>query len=317
MTALVITAPETASLTAVEATTLDDLEGIIEKGLSGFVEVGTALSRIRDGKLYRETHGTFEDYCRERWSISRAHAYRQIEAAGIAAALSPVGDIPSERVARELAPLKDDEVELVQTWRELRVEHGEKLTAEKVRAAVSDRLRMEQRVGVLNSSETAEWYTPPEVIDAAREVLGDIDLDPASCAFAQKAVQATTYFDAETDGLAQPWSGRVFMNPPYGAACPKFVAKALHEYEAGNVSAAVLLLSGYSFDTKWFRPLWHHLLCFSDGRIRFYNALGEPGRPSTASAVVYLGRDWARFADVFSRFGAVVARWAHEERAAA
>jgi hypothetical protein len=309
MTALVITAPETAALTAVEATTLDDLEGVIEKGLSGFVEVGTALSRIRDGKLYRETHGTFEDYCRERWSISRAHAYRQIEAAGVAAALSPVGDIPSERVARELAPLRDDEAELVETWRDLRAEHGEKLTAEKVRAAVSDRLRMEQRVGVLNSSETAEWYTPVEIIDAVRAVLGGIDLDPASCAFAQKTVQATTYFDAETDGLAQPWSGRVFMNPPYGAACPKFVAKALEEFEAGSVTAAVLLLSGYSFDTQWFRPLWRHLLCFSDGRIRFHNALGEPGRPSTASVFVYLGPDWARFADVFGQFGAVVSRW--------
>lgn len=316
MSTLAIAGPETVALTAVEATTLDDLEGVIEKGLSGFVEVGTALSRIRDGKLYRETHSTFDDYCRERWSISRAHAYRQIEAAGVAAALSPVGDIPSERVARELAPLKDDEAEPVETWREMRSQYGENLTAEKVRAAVSDRLRTEQRVGVLNSSESTEWYTPAAVIDAAREVLGDIDLDPASNAFAQNVVQATDYFDAETDGLAQPWSGRVFMNPPYGAACPKFVAKALQEYEAGNVSAAVLLLSGYSFDTQWFRPLWRYLLCFTDGRIRFYNALGEPGRPSTASVFVYLGPDRQRFAEVFGHFGAVVARWPHEERAA-
>ena len=171
-------------------------------------------------------------------------------------------------------------------------------------------------MGVLNSSETAEWYTPSEVTEAARAVMGGIDLDPASCAFAQKTVQATKFYSAEDDGLAQPWSGRIFLNPPYGAACPKFVAKALEEFEAGSVTAAVLLLNGYSYDTRWFRPLWRHLLAFGDGRVSFYNPLGEPGRPSTASVFVYLGPDWQRFAEVFGKFGAVVARWPHEERAA-
>jgi DNA N-6-adenine-methyltransferase (Dam) len=264
-------------------------------------------------------YSSWADYCAAEFDMSQSSAYRMLDAGRVVAELeahSPNGDSPAnEAQARALVPLLNDEVELVEMWRELRAEYGDRLTAEKVRNAVRDRLRLEQRIGSLNSSESTEWYTPAAAIAAVRAVLGAIDLDPASNAFAQRVVQATTYFDAETDGLAQPWSGRVFCNPPYGTACPKFVAKALQEFEAGNVSAAVLLLSGYSFDTQWFRPLWRHLLCFSDGRIRFYNALGEPGRPSTASVFVYLGPDWSRFAEVFGQFGAVVARWPYEERA--
>ena len=34
------------------------------------------------------------------------------------------------------------------------------------------------------------WHTPAEYIEAAREVMGSIDLDPASCHIAQQAVKA-------------------------------------------------------------------------------------------------------------------------------
>ena len=125
-------------LTAIEATTLDDLEQVVEKGLASFVEVGKALERIRDRRLYRATHGTFEDYLRERWKISRAHAYRQIEAATVAAALSPVGDIPTERVARELAPLKDDPEKMRKALQETVEQHGPKPTAKQVREVVAE-----------------------------------------------------------------------------------------------------------------------------------------------------------------------------------
>jgi DNA N-6-adenine-methyltransferase (Dam) len=312
---LSITAPETAVLTAVEATTLDDLEGVIEVGLATFVEVGKALERIRDGKLYRASHDTFEAYCTARWSISRAHAYRQIEAAGVAAALSPVGDIPSERVARELAPLKEDEAEMQKCWRELRAEHGSKLTAAKVRLAVYQRLRLDQQIGIVTSSLSTEYYTPQVYLDAAREVLGPIELDPASCAQANRTVRAARYFTAEEDGLAQEWHGTVYMNPPYGRDCSKFVAKLVASYEQGNVTAAITLLSSYSSDVRWFQPLYSHLLCFVTGRIEFDSPVHEEARPTTGSVFAYLGPDWARFADVFGQFGAVVARWPTERAA--
>jgi hypothetical protein len=66
------------------------------------------------------------------------------------------------------------------------------------------------------SSASAEWYTPAPYIEAAREVLGAIDLDPASSAQANATVRATAFFSKDDDGLARDWSGRAFLNPPYG-----------------------------------------------------------------------------------------------------
>lgn len=300
-------------------TALAECEAIIERGLATFIEVGRALLTIRDDRLYRATHSSFEDYCRERWGFSRVHAHRQIEAAKLAALL-PTGNAPtSERAARELAPLLRDagEEAVVEVWRQLRSEHGPKVTAEKVRGAVVDRLRLEQKVGTVTSSETVEWYTPPRYVDAAREVLGGIDLDPASCARANQTVGATTYYDAATDGLAQEWAGRVWLNPPYGRDCPAFIEKVTAEHDAGRVLAAVLLLSAYSVDTSWFQPLWRHLLCFVSGRIAFESPLRERVNPTAGSVFVYLGPDRARFAEVFAPFGAVMAQWPKAGKAAA
>jgi hypothetical protein len=97
-------------LTVVEVRALAEREAVIERGLATFVEVGSALGEIRDERLYRADHGTFEDYCQQRWNLSRAHAYRMIDAA---AAVSPIGDtglpVPAnEGQARELARVPAD-----------------------------------------------------------------------------------------------------------------------------------------------------------------------------------------------------------------
>lgn len=122
---------------------LGELEGVIERGLATFVEVGQALLEIRDSRLYRETHRTFEAYCRERWAMSKSHANRQIDAAVVARLLTPTGVIPAnEAQARELAPLlRDGEAELLATVRELRVSHGDGVTAKAIRTAVASRVR--------------------------------------------------------------------------------------------------------------------------------------------------------------------------------
>lgn len=58
-------------------------EAVIEQGLKTFVEVGTALMEIRDGRLYRAQYRTFESYCRERWGLERRRAYQLIDAAAV------------------------------------------------------------------------------------------------------------------------------------------------------------------------------------------------------------------------------------------
>lgn len=94
---------------------LSACESVIERGLQSFIDVGQALLRIREGRLYKASHRSFDDYCRTRWGLSRAHADRQIEASAIAETLTPVGVIPSERVAREIGKIDDSERETV--WR--------------------------------------------------------------------------------------------------------------------------------------------------------------------------------------------------------
>lgn len=71
-----------------------------------------------------------------------------------------------------------------------------------------------------HSSATVEHYTPAPIVEAARTVLGGIDLDPASCELAQDTVKAIAWYgpgsELGEEGLAEPWMGRVFCNPPGG-----------------------------------------------------------------------------------------------------
>ena len=85
-----------------------------------------------------------------------------------------------------------------------------------------------------------EWYTPASVVGAARAVMGRIDLDPASNAEANETVKAKTIYTVEDDGLTQPWSGRVFLNPPFSAQVKRAFCDRLREsFASGDVSQAV------------------------------------------------------------------------------
>jgi|GEM_PF-3220488 len=61
-------------LTATERAALLECEAIIRQGRAVFVQVGHALSRIRDSRLYREKYDTFEEYCLAEWEISDRYA---------------------------------------------------------------------------------------------------------------------------------------------------------------------------------------------------------------------------------------------------
>jgi len=112
MTALaVVKKQEPGELSAAEATELDHLEGVIEKNLRGFYEVGTALIKIRDGRLYRSSHDTFEDYCRDRWDMGRNYMNKLIASASVVDSLGTMVPIlpTNERQARPLTKLETPE----------------------------------------------------------------------------------------------------------------------------------------------------------------------------------------------------------------
>ena len=163
-------------------------------------------------------------------------------------------------------------------------------------------------LGGLKQSVHVEWYTPAEYIEAAREVLGAIDLDPASSPLANETVGAARYYMEEDNGLIREWHGRVWLNPPYGKGSGLFTTKLVEEYAAGRATAAILLLNAYGFDSAWFQPLWDYPICFTNHRIEFTNPDRETGGPANANIFVYFGARRKEFARVFSDFGAVVER---------
>jgi phage N-6-adenine-methyltransferase len=154
-----------------------------------------------------------------------------------------------------------------------------------------------------------EWFTPAEYVEAAREVMGGIDLDPATHEAAQRTVQAVQYYTKQDDGLRLAWHGRVWLNPPYAQPyIAQFVDKLASEFSAGAVEQAVLLTHNYT-DTTWFHRAAGaaSLICFTRGRIRFVDVDGGLCAPTQGQAFCYFGGSTAEFIRAFSRFGFVVA----------
>lgn len=150
-----------------------------------------------------------------------------------------------------------------------------------------------------------EWYTPIEYINAAHDVMGSIDLDPASSEIAQEKIQAGRYFSVENDGLVQKWHGNIWLNPPYSRdIIKKFIEKLLSEIFDGNVKQAVLLTHNYT-DTGWFHLAEEaaQKICFTRGRIAFINGLGKVCQPTQGQAFFYFGKRHQRFSTVFSEIG--------------
>lgn len=180
-------------------------------------------------------------------------------------------------------------------------EKGEELTS----AAI-----YREATGKHVSDDSYEWYTPLEYIYAIEEVLGHIDLDPASCKEANDIVGADRYFTKEDDGLVQNWSGRVFLNPPYSMPLvEQFTSKAIEEYQLGNIEAAIVLVNNAT-DTIWFHAMLEKFpVCFTKGRIRFIGPDGDSATgPRQGQAIFYLGKDIDKFATRFSEFGIVMER---------
>jgi len=156
-----------------------------------------------------------------------------------------------------------------------------------------------------------ESYTPKRYVEAAREAMGAIDLDPASNEMAQQVVRATIFYDEEDNGLVQDWRGRIFLNPPYKhPLVTQFIDKLCDEYETGHVSAAVLLTNNAT-DTRWFHRAAKlaAAVCFTAGRINFYKPDGKTlTQPTNGQAFFYFCADRSAFVHAFSEIGLSMAR---------
>lgn len=144
-------------LTAPEKVTLVDCEAVIERGVRTFVEVGTALSQIRDGRLYRESHGTFEGYCKDRWGFDRSRADQLVKAAELTTTVVNAG-LPApanEGQARELA--KAPQEQRAEIWRETVERTDGKPTAAAVREVRNELIPIQPDI----AQPIDEWLSPP------------------------------------------------------------------------------------------------------------------------------------------------------------
>jgi hypothetical protein len=163
-------------------------------------------------------------------------------------------------------------------------------------------------------SMTDQWLTPPAVIDLARQTLGTIDTDPASCYKANTWIDARIWYSVDVDGLerAHPWQGTVWLNPPYGRgdhSASAFVSRLLDEMAAGQVTAAVTCLNVNSTCSLWFDQVWANarLHLIWRGRVDFITPTEEEGgSPSKGTIFSYFGPRPERFAQVFGPSGTLV-----------
>ena len=165
-----------------------------------------------------------------------------------------------------------------------------------------------KKAHVANNSGNNEWYTPSVFVEAARDVLGGFDLDPASSEIANATVRADRIFTAEDDGLAQEWPiGSIWMNPPYAQPLMgQFASKFAAEIRRGSTG---IVLVNNATETGWFQEMADvcSAICFPKTRIKFVDPQGNvSGAPLQGQAILYFGQKADDFSEVFQQFGFVV-----------
>lgn len=206
--------------------------------------------------------------------------------------------------AQKVAAIPEAEFEgIVGQWRDTLETENERVTTNIIAAAE----KAAAKPFVANNTGNNEWYTPPAIIEAAREVLGGFDLDPASSEIANRTVQAAWIFTAEDDGLSQEWPiGRIWMNPPYAQPLmSQFAAKYAAEVRRG--SSGIVLVNNAT-ETVWFQTITQvsSAVCFPQSRIRFLDPEGNPGAPLQGQAILYAGDAPDSFEAAFGSFGVVL-----------
>ena len=158
--------------------------------------------------------------------------------------------------------------------------------------------------------ESDEWYTPQEYIEAAKAVMGGIDLDPASSELAQTVVKADVYLTRFDNGLGQTrWlHQRIWLNPPYSNPGP-WIEKLVREHQAGPFCTEAIVLVNNATETSWFQMLLERFpVCLPARRIAFWRHDHANVGARQGQALFYLGPNAARFQEVFSQFGPILRR---------
>lgn len=149
-----------------------------------------------------------------------------------------------------------------------------------------------------------DYFTPPEIVNAAREAMGDIDLDAASHWAANRVHRIPKYFTAGFSAHDHEWQGRVWLNPPYGDNAP-WVRDIVQYVGSGAVTQLCMLSPVWAFTTALARPLWGMCSAFMllSPTPQFWgNAEGRTGT-NNPHGVLYIGNRPAEFKAAFAPLG--------------
>ena len=172
-------------------------------------------------------------------------------------------------------------------------------------------------LNVQHSAESASWYTPSDIVEAARAALGGvIDFDPASSDLANTVVKARQFACEgadELDGFMHQWRGRVFLNPPTPPR--EWWERLMRDVLTGDVTRAVFI--AYSLEQLQQSQVWREKsglptmldwpICIPRRRIAYLRGvdgkLVKGAQPPHASAIVGVNIARSDFAAAFSAIG--------------
>lgn len=179
-----------------------------------------------------------------------------------------------------------------------KVESGEVTSIRQAMAVI------EGKAHVSHNGGENEWYTPQDIIEAARNTMGGIDLDPATSEMANQTVGAQMIFTEDDNGLQKHWPPcRIWMNPPYAQPLIAQFSTKLREAVENGAMAVVLLNN--ATETAWFQELMIvcSAICFPSSRVRFVAPDGRLSQPLQGQAILYFGTDPAKFTRAFADLG--------------
>ena len=158
---------------------------------------------------------------------------------------------------------------------------------------------------------SVDWFTPSWIFEA----LGlSFDLDPCAPVGGVPWVPAANHYSAYDNGLTKPWTGRVWLNPPYGKLTGKFLAR-MHDHRDG-----IALVFGRT-DTAWFHAYaaTSDAILFMAGRIAFVDGRGVTGGSGAGAGSILIawGADNVRALERFQSLRGGMLRISHNERIAA
>ncbi len=258
-----------------------ELDGVLKRTSK---EIGVILLRVKP----RLPHGMFQSWYFSR-GLTQNMAWRCMQIAqGKEIKSSKIDDLPSTAAPLD-SPIIPDKEEMLSLLPE---------------PAILPPFPGGHVMQLMTSSESPEWYTPEPIVSRVIALFGEIDLDPCSNSHELPNVPARYLLTKEDNGLAYPWHGCVYMNPPYGSEIRGWTEKLVQEYESGNVQEAIALVPG-RIDTGWFQPMYDYLMCNYKGRLQF---VGSENSAPFPSVVVYMGKRREAFIETFKDVGPIIQR---------